>query len=65
MSGGCTSSSAAKYLYKYVYKGHNRATIVVRQAAQDGAQAGDLPVPEVDKIIDFIDGRYVYTSEPS
>ena len=58
----CTSSSAIKYLFKYIYKGHDRATVVIQQPAQDGVQAGNVP-REIDEIIDFIDGRYVSASE--
>jgi len=58
----CTSSSAIKYLFKYIYKGHDRATVVIQQPAQDGVQAGGV-LPEIDEIIDFIDGRYVSASE--
>jgi hypothetical protein len=49
--------TAFKYLYKYVSKDHDRATIVVQQATHDGDQDGDLAVPEIDEIIDFINGR--------
>ena len=58
----CTSSSAIKYLFKYVYKGHDRATVVIQQAEQDGVQAAGV-LPEINEIMDFIDGRYVSAPE--
>lgn len=61
----CTSGTALKYLFKYVYKGHTRATAVLNQepssVAQDGAPGQDSRA--VDEISEFIDGRYVAASE--
>jgi hypothetical protein len=45
-----------KYLFKYIYKGHDRATMVIErfENAIDGQQV------ERDEIQEYIDARYVY-----
>jgi hypothetical protein len=62
----CSSITAVKYLYKYVYKGHDRAQVeVVPAGAGDGevapAAAGQPAVR--DEIKHYQDGRYVSASE--
>ncbi len=62
----CTSITAVKYLYKYVYKGHDRAQVDVGPvdvAAPDSA----APVQPLmrDEIKIYQDGRYVSASEAS
>jgi hypothetical protein len=47
----CSSISAVKYLYKYVYKGHDRALAELVAKKPD------------DEIKQFLDSRYVSTSE--
>ncbi|MCO5594641.1 hypothetical protein L7F22_048674 [Adiantum nelumboides] len=49
---------AVKYVYKYIYKGHDRATIRFH-AAQDVGQRQH----HVDEIDMYVDGRYVSASE--
>jgi hypothetical protein len=44
-----------KYLFKYLYKGHDRATITVREANNDNAS--------VDEIKQYIDARWVSSPE--
>jgi hypothetical protein len=54
-----TSVAVVKYLYKYVYKGHDRAPVDV--AAPDGAT---LAQPRMrDEIKIYQDGRYVSAFE--
>jgi len=48
-----TSISSVKYLYKYVYKGHDRTAISIQR---DEAEV-------VDEVKDYLDARYVSTSE--
>lgn len=48
----CSTISAVKYLYKYIYKGHDRATVVMQDV--DGL---------VDEIKSYLDARYVSSSE--
>ena len=49
----CSSILAVKYLFKYVYKGHDRARVALRG---DGAD-------EVNEIREFVDARYVSATE--
>ncbi len=62
-----------KYLYKYVYKGHDRALAVVRpkarallavapRAVAGGADGNNVPVAR-DEVQNYLDGRYVSASE--
>ena len=44
----CASVQSVKYLHKYIYKGHDRASLVVE---------------DEDEIAMFIDGRHISTSE--
>ena len=48
----CTSIQSVKYLYKYIYKGHDAATITI------GNNNGEKII-NYDEIEDFIEGRYV------
>ena len=57
----CTSVRAVKYLYKYVYKGYDKAHVRVTRAGRheaDGEQDQN-----VDEIQRYIDARYVSMSE--
>jgi hypothetical protein len=62
-----------KYLYKYVYKGHDRALAVVQpeagallvatpQAAVGGADGNNVPTAR-DEVQNYLDGWYVSASE--
>jgi len=55
----CTSVAIVKYLYKYVYKGHDRAQVDV--AAPDGAAPTEPRMRDEIKI--YQDGWYVSASE--
>ena len=62
----CSSVAAVKYLYKYVYKGHDRAMVEVREAvhAEGNAQSGQgNAVANRDEVTTYLDGRYVSASE--
>jgi hypothetical protein len=69
----CSSITAVKYLYKYVYKGHNRALAVVEpkagallattlQATTSGADGNNVPAAR-DEVQNYLNGRYVSASE--
>jgi hypothetical protein len=69
----CSSITAVKYLYKYVYKGHDRALAVVRpevgalptiapQAVAGGANGNNVFAAR-DEVQNYLDGRYVSASE--
>jgi len=62
-----------KYLYKYVYKGHDRALAVVQskaralpttapQAAAGGADGNNVPTAR-DEVQNYLNGRYVSANE--
>ncbi len=62
-----------KYLYKYVYKGHDRALALVQpkagvlptvvpQATTCGADGNNVPAAW-DEVQNYLDGRYVSASE--
>jgi len=68
----CSSISAVKYLYKYVYKGPDRATAVVKRRANmpgqdNNAQAvvANVEWQNRDEIKTYLEGRYVSASEAS
>jgi hypothetical protein len=56
----CNNIRAIKYLFKYVYKGHDRATIEISHH-NDNAIEGN--VVEVDEIKKYLDCRYVSALE--
>ncbi|MCO5586008.1 hypothetical protein L7F22_039945 [Adiantum nelumboides] len=53
----CSTIQAVKYLYKYIYKGHDRATVRFHAAQDDGQRQ------HVDEIDMYLDGRYVSASK--
>jgi hypothetical protein len=68
-----SSITAVKYLYKYVYKGHDHALAVVQpeagalpavapQAAVGGADGNNVPAAR-DEVQNYLDGWYVSASE--
>src|SRR3954468_21566687 len=54
----CSSITAIKYLFKYVYKGHDRATIEIKNNNQNQTQIRD-------EISLYLDARYISASEAS
>ena len=58
----CASVKSVKYLFKYVFKGHDRATVHVTDAGTPNPQTGAIEgaaAANIDEIGDFIDARYV------
>ncbi|ONM06552.1 hypothetical protein ZEAMMB73_Zm00001d032987 [Zea mays] len=47
----CGSIKAVKYLFKYIYKGHDRASVVMRDASKENG--------DVDEIHQYRDARWV------
>ncbi|AQK99913.1 hypothetical protein ZEAMMB73_Zm00001d012588 [Zea mays] len=47
----CGSIKAVKYLFKYIYKGHDRASVVMRDASKENG--------DVDEIQQYRDARWV------
>ncbi len=56
----CNNIHVVKYLFKYVYKGHDRAIVEI-SCQNDNATEGN--VVEVDEIKKYLDCRYVFASE--
>lgn len=54
----CSSIIAIKYLFKYVYKGHDRTTVEIGRSVHEQEQVDD-------KIRLFLDARYISASEAS
>jgi len=68
----CLSISAVKYLYKYVYKGPDRATTVVERRVNMPGQDNNVQAVVAngewqnhDEIKAYLEGRYVSASEAS
>ncbi len=60
----CSNATAVKYLYKYVYKGSDRAVVSVTPVQDQGHQSEPTATTTThDEIKDFQDGRYISTSE--
>ena len=56
----CNSILAIKYLYKYVYKDHDRATVTLSQANNNHLSGEAEPIDEIKM---YLDARYVSASE--
>ncbi|KAH8975910.1 hypothetical protein BDL97_01G184800 [Sphagnum fallax] len=56
----CNSIREIKYLFKYVYKGHDHATVEISRHSNNATEGN---VVEVDEIKKYIDCCYVSTSE--
>jgi hypothetical protein len=59
----CTTISAVKYLYKYVYKGHDRAVVEVSSVNPSTNHPAVVVPEERNEITEFIDARYISASE--
>lgn len=61
----CNTAKSIKYLYKYVYKGHDRADVAYTRTSNENNQTengnGDSQI--VDEIKDHLDSCYVSASE--
>lgn len=54
----CNSVTAVKYIYKYVYKGHDKAVVSFVDSAKEGQ-----PNKARDEINLFLDSRYITASK--
>ena len=61
----CNSILAVKYLYLYVYKGHDRATVTISHQSNNKANHDITNADEetFDEIKTYLDARYVSSSE--
>jgi hypothetical protein len=55
----CSSLTAAKYLYKYVYKGHDRVVVEITKVKESEENSHLIKTVNYDEITNYIDGRYV------
>ena len=55
----CNSVAAVKYLYKYVYKGHDRVMVEFKDISNNGTDEPE----QHDEISNYLDARYVSASE--
>ena len=62
----CNSVSAVKYLYKYVYKGHDKASVALVQlrSHHDNTETENQPLV-IDEIQKYVDSRYVGVHIPA
>ena len=56
----CSTVSAVKYLYKFVYKGHDRSIIEFKAVSENGETAEAKSVNEISQ---YLEGRYVSATE--
>jgi len=56
----CNNMHAVKYLFKYVYKGHDRATVKKSRQSNNATEGN---VVEANEILKYLDCCYVSTSE--
>jgi hypothetical protein len=56
----CNNIHAVKYLFKYVYKGHDRASIEILRQSDNATKGNVVDINEIKKYFDY---RYVSTSE--
>lgn len=54
----CTTVKSVKYIYKYVYKGYDCATIQIGNINNNGESE-----PQIDEIKNYLNGRYVGSTE--
>ncbi|CAH2016859.1 unnamed protein product [Acanthoscelides obtectus] len=59
----CSSIKSVKYLFKYIYKGFDRAQIVVRTVEEQDGQTTTIQEPVYNEIQTFMDVRYVSAPE--
>ncbi|XP_074356396.1 uncharacterized protein LOC141696109 [Apium graveolens] len=62
----CNSLRSLKYLFKYCLKGHDTATILLREKSnKSGSEQTARFMKNLDEVNNFLNGRYVYASEAS
>ncbi|OWZ01519.1 Helitron helicase [Phytophthora megakarya] len=60
----CSTVQSVKYLYKYVYKGQDRATVVLRERGRrDGTDENNTTREREDEIKQYLDARYLSPPE--
>nr|GEY50095.1 uncharacterized protein [Tanacetum cinerariifolium] len=59
----CNISKAIKYLFKYLNKGPDRATIVIEENVKNGTTVGTINVLEVDEIKNYLNCKFLAPCE--
>ena len=59
----CNQSKAIKYLFKYINKGPDRATMLVQENVRRNEISGKKQINDVDEIKSYLDCRYISTCE--
>ncbi|XP_022722231.1 uncharacterized protein LOC111279552 [Durio zibethinus] len=59
----CNQGRSIKYLFKYINRGHDRATFTIEENASTNNETGVPSLTEVDEIKRYLDCRYVSASE--
>ena len=59
----CNQGRSIKYLFKYIHKGNDRATITVEENLSVAGEQGEQRITEVDEVKRYLDCRYVSASE--
>lgn len=55
----CNRIRVAKYIYKYIHKGEDHATIVLQQSSQRSMGTNEDGYNVVDEIKQYLDCRYI------
>ncbi len=56
----CNNIRAVKYLFKYVYKGHDRAIVEISRQSDNATEGNVVATDEIQR---YFDCRYVSASE--
>jgi hypothetical protein len=56
----CNTICAVKYLFKYVYKGHDRAAVEISRQSDNAIEGNVVKANEIKK---YFDCHYVFSSE--
>ncbi|GJS48910.1 hypothetical protein Tco_0599031 [Tanacetum coccineum] len=59
----CNRSKAIKYLFKYLNKGPDRATIVIQENITTRADGASVQISQVDKIKNYLNCRFIAPCE--
>ena len=55
----CSQIRVTKYLYKYIHKGSDRATIIIEESGQSIDASGTKRYKEIDEVKQYFDCRYL------
>lgn len=55
----CNKSKAIKYLFKYLHKGPDRATMVIEENVSINTRTKSTEIREIDEIKTYLDCRYI------